>query len=121
MNNYRIHALFSGVFRGVIIPQTAGERTYRQILPKVWEPLFGGSSLIGVVGKVIFVFAMTQRRHCLCLESTEQISLRGPHWWECVRFQPMRCEANWLPAFPDVSDDVRGQERQLNKVLDTPL
>ncbi len=50
MDILQIFALFSGAFRGVRIPQTAVLRKFTQILPKVWEPLFDGSSLVAVVG-----------------------------------------------------------------------
>ena len=51
MENCRISAVFPGVFSVVALPQTADLRSYWQVLSKVWELFFGGSSLTVFVGK----------------------------------------------------------------------
>jgi hypothetical protein len=80
MHIHDIYAAFSGAFRGVIIPQTAIWRPFRQNLLKVWERLFDGSSLAFTDGGFVREFAMTSRGHFLYLESLEHIPLRVPHW-----------------------------------------
>jgi hypothetical protein len=47
---YWFYCLFLGALTGIKIPQTVDRRKYWRILPKVWKPLFGGSSLKAAIG-----------------------------------------------------------------------
>ena len=52
-----------------------------------------------------------------CLEALEQVPLRVPIRWNAAPDAPVRCEANGLFAFQNITDDVGSQERQFNDLL----